>query len=149
MQNDGLGIPKIIFQTPSEIFQNPDNYHINIFEKIFTKRHEFEVLVRTHIISKNPETDNQTEQNAEDFTLKIPYYTFEKSLNTGIILNIGLIVIFALLLSSLFDHRREKIFSKTISHQEIKMLEEEAKQVIENKENTKKKFALKKKNPKK
>lgn len=128
------------------MFQNPDNYDINIFQKIFPKKHEFEVIVNTHLISRNSETNNKTEQRGENFTLKIPYYTLEKSLNTGIILNLGLIVIFMLLLSYFLG--REKKILKKISHKDIEILEEEAKIAMEKAKNKEKKFAFKRKNPK-
>ena len=80
----------------------------------------------------NPEDGSEVEKEMPDLALEIPYQTIEKTLNIGLVVNLGIILILALVLwKHLSTPIDQNISRQKISAQEIENLEAEATKLIE------------------
>ena len=125
-------VPVTEFRTLTDIFQNKDNYNVSVHEKAVLRKNTFHATVKTKMNFINPNNESETEQKIPDLNLEIPYYTIEKTLNIGLIVNLGIILILALALwKHLSTPIDQNISRQKISAQEIENLEAEAKKLIE------------------
>ena len=91
-------VPVIEFRTLADIFQNKDNYNVSFYEKAVLRKNIFLATAKTKMNFINPSDESETEQKIPDLNLEIPYYTIEKTLNIGLVVNLGIIFILALVL---------------------------------------------------
>lgn len=125
-------VPVIEFRTLADIFQNKDNYNVSFYEKAVLRKNIFLATAKTKMNFINPSDESETEQKIPDLNLEIPYYTIEKTLNIGLVVNLGIIFILALVLwKHLSTPIDQNISKQKISAQEIENLEAEATKLIE------------------
>ena len=91
-------VPITEFRTLADIFQNKDNYNVSFYEKAVLRKNIFLATAKTKMNFINPSDESETEQKIPDLNLEIPYYTIEKTLNIGLVVNLGIIFILALVL---------------------------------------------------
>ena len=125
-------LPVTEFQTLTDIFQNKDNYNVSFYEKAVLRKQIFLVTAKTKMNFVNPEDGSEVEKEMPDLALEIPYQTIEKTLNIGLVVNLGIILILALVLwKHLSTPIDQNISRQKISAQEIENLEAEATKLIE------------------
>jgi hypothetical protein len=125
-------LPVTEFQTLTNIFQNKDNYNVSFYEKAVLRKQIFLATAKTKMNFVNPEDGSEVEKEMPDLTLEIPYQTIEKTLNIGLVVNLGIILILALVLwKHLSTPIDQNISRQKISAQEIENLEAEATKLIE------------------
>lgn len=125
-------LPVTEFQTLTNIFQNKDNYNVSFYEKAVLRKQIFLVTAKTKMNFVNPEDGSEVEKEMPDLALEIPYQTIEKTLNIGLVVNLGIILILALVLwKHLSTPIEQNISGQKISAQEIENLEAEATKLIE------------------
>lgn len=125
-------VPITEFRTLADIFQNKDNYNVSFYEKAVLRKQIFLATAKTKMNFVNPEDGSEVEKEMPDLALEIPYQTIEKTLNIGLIVNLGIILILALALWKHLSTPIDKNISRQkISAQEIENLEAEAKKLIE------------------
>lgn len=125
-------LPVTEFQTLTNIFQNKDNYNVSFYEKAVLRKQIFLATAKTKMNFVNPEDGSEVEKEIPDLALEIPYQTIEKTLNIGLVVNLGIILILALVLwKHLSTPMDQNISRQKISAQEIENLEAEATKLIE------------------
>lgn len=125
-------LPVTEFQTLTNIFQNKDNYNVSFYEKAVLRKQIFLATAKTKMNFVNPEDGSEVEKEMPDLALEIPYQTIEKTLNIGLVVNLGIILILALVLwKHLSTPIDQNISRQKISAQEIENLEAEATKLIE------------------
>ena len=125
-------LPVTKFQTLTNIFQNKDNYNVSFYEKAVLRKQIFLATAKTKMNFVNPEDGSEVEKEMPDVALEIPYQTIEKTLNIGLVVNLGIILILALVLwKHLSTPIDQNISRQKISAQEIENLEAEATKLIE------------------
>lgn len=125
-------LPVTEFRTLADIFQNKDNYNVSFYEKAVLRKQIFLATAKTKMNFVNPEDGSEVEKEMPDLALEIPYQTIEKTLNIGLVVNLGIILILALALWKHLSTPIDKNISRQkISAQEIENLEAEAKKLIE------------------
>ena len=125
-------LPVTEFQTLTNIFQNKDNYNVSFYEKAVLRKQIFLATAKTKMNFINPEDGSEVEKEMPDLALEIPYQTIEKTLNIGLVVNLGIILILALVLwKHLSTPIDQNISRQKISAQEIENLEAEATKLIE------------------
>lgn len=125
-------VPITEFRTLADIFQNKDNYNVSFYEKAVLRKQIFLATTKTKMNFVNPEDGSEVEKEMPDLALEIPYQTIEKTLNIGLVVNLGIILILALALwKHLSTPIDQNISRQKISAQEIENLEAEAKKLIE------------------
>ena len=125
-------LPVTEFQTLTNIFQNKDNYNVSFYEKAVLQKQIFLATAKTKMNFVNPEDGSEVGKEMPDLTLEIPYQTIEKTLNIGLVVNLGIILILALVLwKHLSTPIDQNISRQKISAQEIENLEAEATKLIE------------------
>ena len=91
-------VPITEFQTLTDIFQNKDNYNVSFYEKAVLRKQIFLATTKTKMNFVNPEDGSEVEKEMPDLALEIPYQTIEKTINVGLVVNLGIILILALVL---------------------------------------------------
>ena len=125
-------LPVTEFQTLTNIFQNKDNYNVSFYEKAVLRKQIFLATAKTKMNFVNPKDGSEVEKEMPDLALEIPYQTIEKTLNIGLVVNLGIILILALVLwKHLSTPIDQNISRQKISAQEIENLEAEATKLIE------------------
>ena len=125
-------LPVTEFQTLTNIFQNKDNYNVSFYEKAVLRKQIFLATAKTQMNFVNPKDGSEVEKEMPDLALEIPYQTIEKTLNIGLVVNLGIILILALVLwKHLSTPIDQNISRQKISAQEIENLEAEATKLIE------------------
>ena len=125
-------LPVTEFQTLTNIFQNKDNYNVSFYEKAVLRKQIFLATAKTKMNFINPEDGSEIEKEMPDLALEIPYQTIEKTLNIGLVVNLGIILILVLVLwKHLSTPIDQNISRQKISAQEIENLEAEATKLIE------------------
>ena len=125
-------LPVTEFQTLTDIFQNKDNYNVSFYEKAVLRKQIFLATAKTKMNFVNPEDGSEVEKEMPDLALEIPYQTIEKTINIGLVVNLGIILILALVLwKHLSTPIDQNISRQKISAQEIENLEAEATKLIE------------------
>ena len=98
----------------------------------FTCPKILKTTAKTKMNFVNPEDRSEVEKEMPDLALEIPYQTIEKTLNIGLVVNLGIILILALVLwKHLSTPIDQNISRQKISAQEIENLEAEATKLIE------------------
>lgn len=125
--------PTITFTSLHDTFQNENEYRFSFYQKLIAEKHDFYINAKISIDTLNIETSNITAQEIKTENLNIPYFLIKKTLNTGLIINFGIIIILFLILSkNISQHKnREKNIHENISEKSILELRERAKNEIE------------------
>lgn len=140
--------PTTIFSTPSEILQDPRNFHLRFYEKAVAKHMTYPVTAEFHLTTLNTTTNISTEQEIKRENITIPYSIVEKTLNSGFIINLGILVVLSLLFWEYSSPKQNYKKSPKLSREELAEIEAEVAKIRENQKNIHKK-KLTKNNPKK
>lgn len=139
--------PVTIFETPSEVFQNPQAFHLSFFEKAVEKKFIYNTRAEIKLSTLNVATNIVTEQPIKNENISVSYTIINKTLNSGLLINIGMVAILSLLLWEYISPRKKEFKSPRLSREELAEIEAEIAKIREDQKNTNQKKSSK--NPKK
>lgn len=97
------GTPTIIWQTPSQFYHDNDEYALSFWEKYSLQEKIRHFTAQTEIIAIDNSSGENISLPQENHNFSISYPIAVAGINTGLILNIGLILIILLVFSKIIN----------------------------------------------
>ncbi len=118
---------------------------MKFYEKTVIKHHHYDITAKVELTTQNTTTNIETIQPLQEIPLSIPYVTIEKTINTGLFVNFGILMALILTLWAISSPREPVTKTPRISKEELEKIEAELERIKEKRKVNKKKHFKKKK----